>query len=101
MAAIGVSERALLGSTQRGKHTHTRAHTHIHSHTRQICKCDADAHSCLLVASHLLYLCVTLCRCRGCVSESDGIERTISASEMERESARSCLKRNEIETQMK
>lgn len=32
MAAIGVSERALLGSTQRGKHTHTRANTHTYIH---------------------------------------------------------------------
>lgn len=97
MSAIGVSERALLDSTQRVTNTHTRTCTHTISHTRQICKCDADAHSCLLVASHLLYLCVTCV----CVQASQIMGRTISASEMERESARCCLKRNEIETQMK
>lgn len=86
MSAIGVSERALLGSTQRVKHTHKHTRAHTHSHTRQICKCDADAHSCLLVASHLLYLCVTLCRCRGCVSESDGDEN----NQRKRDGAREC-----------
>lgn len=82
MSAIGVSERALLGSTQRVTNTHTRTCTHTISHTRQICKCDADAHSCLLVASHLLYLCVTCV----CASESNNGEN----NQRKRDGAREC-----------